>query len=127
MSGRRILGFRTNALVWDPGVELTVDAVNDRKANYESTTLSACETSTETTRYHTGCTRYHVLEPHTRPRPVPGTIAFDLAISAVIDHLMVIEDHQLAIEDHQLAIAAHLQVIDGTFHAVKALVEEVLP
>ena len=48
------------------------------------------------------------------PRP-PGTIAFDLAISAVIDHLMVIEDHQLAIEDHQLAIAAHLQVMDGTF------------
>ena len=45
---------------------------------------------------------------------------FDVALSAVIDHLLVIEDHQLAIADHQLTIAEHLTT-------VKTLVEEWLP
>ena len=51
--------------------------------------------------------------------PVPP-VPFDHALSAVLDHLMVIEDHQLAIEDH-------LQGIQCAFSVVKDLLEEVLP
>ena len=83
-----------------------------------------------------------------QPLSTDGTIAFDHTLSALIDHLMIIEDHQLAIEDRQMviawqqvtneghqgplaghlgAIAGHLGAIATTFTAVKTLVEELLP
>jgi hypothetical protein len=46
--------------------------------------------------------------------------AFDHALSALIDHLMIVQDHQLAIQDHQVAIDAALAV-------VCSLVEEFIP
>jgi hypothetical protein len=49
----------------------------------------------------------------------PTSAPFDAALSALIDHLLVIEDHQLAIEDHQAAIAAACST-------VRSLVEELL-
>jgi hypothetical protein len=54
------------------------------------------------------------------PPLAPGTVAYDQALSALIDHLMVVHDHQLAIHDHQVAIDAALSL-------VCSLVEELIP
>jgi hypothetical protein len=48
------------------------------------------------------------------------TVAFDSTLSALVDHLLLIEDRQLAIEDQQVAIVMSLTII-------KSLVEELLP
>ena len=65
---------------------------------------------------------------------VRGTAVFDRVLSAVIDHLMVVEalqlaiaNHQQAMEGHQCAIDDHLLAIASNLATIKTLVEERLP
>jgi hypothetical protein len=61
------------------------------------------------------------------PDACPPSAPFDAALSALLDHLLVIEDHQVAIEDHQLAIEDHQLAIAVACSTVRSLVEELLP
>ena len=61
MSGRHVHQTHKRPGLGPGRMQLTVSAVNDRKANYECTTPPPCSTSTDTARSHTRCPRYHVL------------------------------------------------------------------